>query len=1093
MKLYRSTFAFTLLILFLSQPSFLASQAGRISVGKDYMQNEENEQTILRKTHPAESYFVGRRSRPIPKQGVERESNFNKLLVLLVDFQEDDDPLTTGNGKFQLDFDPDYPVSIGAPPRDYDFFDYHLETMRYYYLAASLGIYNLDYDLYPTKDDAQFAYTLPQQMGYYNPGLEDYDLFIERIEEYFLDVFTTADSDGVIDFSQYGHFMIIHAGSDWQHDVYGDTPSDIPSFFIQVAEGKEAVVNNGAVKISHAANVPETISQDDRYGVVNAVIAHEFGHSLGFVDLYNVNNFNPGVGYWDIMDSGGLGKLVLLGNDGEAYEIEGGLPTLPSAWHRLLVWEDEFRDMGVYYDITDFKTAETIELEAASALYDPLNPKPRILKVPLSNSEYLLLENRHVDPDGDGGIAFRGAHPISSDGQDYRVLLHPTRIEEGYTDPTYEYDWLLPGWMDRQGNSFGGGVIAWHIDDKIIFEQGVTLDDGTFRSNYENNSVNTRYRNRGVKIIEADDIQDIGNVYSWYWHGTEYEPFFRYLPLLDADAFFTGWSSEYFSYNLSAMTKPSLKTNSGYPSIFSINNISSPSGVMTLNYTFEPFVETVTLSDNTDYWALAPPGGSSFPGVTSVLPAFSNEGVTLYRHFYDSEGGDDYWEDLFGPTALPSSLTHPVVMQRVSSGNTRYFLPAINKLIVLEDAGLDFDLNCLTLDDDIVESPLVFDKGTDTAIFLATTERVLVIKLDDLEVIAAYDLPDARMTSDGELVYVISEGYISSFDLDEILSQNNYQKDTVVTGRRMSRRANDTINSSEAFIPDYSSSYDPLFYKDKNDDSHNALFIQNDKGNIYRYANNQLEQFFNLTVYTEAEPTQIGIGNIDSRAAIFFAAGEYIFVIDLDGTIVQSYPKHLENYSFEPYSHPRFFTIDDRRLFVFAVEGEGYMVYEYMGSIVPELSLIWDKRSLADQLYWEEESGKLYFIFSDNQKKLFASVFDLQQNDPIVWNGYRNSQWSMYESTHENLPASSGDISVYVYPNPVRVGEARIRIEKADDEVDLKIYDVTGKIVMTEKIAGSIPHYYDIPFSVDKLSTGVYFGTVETKGKSTQFRFAVEK
>jgi hypothetical protein len=32
--------------------------------------------------------------------------------------------------------------------------------------------------------------------------------------------------------------MIIHAGSDWQHDRMGDSPVDIPSFFIRVGKEK---------------------------------------------------------------------------------------------------------------------------------------------------------------------------------------------------------------------------------------------------------------------------------------------------------------------------------------------------------------------------------------------------------------------------------------------------------------------------------------------------------------------------------------------------------------------------------------------------------------------------------------------------------------------------------------------------------------------------------------------------------------------------------------------------------------------------------------------------------------------------------------
>ncbi|MDD3607096.1 MAG: hypothetical protein PHE75_08040, partial [Candidatus Cloacimonas acidaminovorans] len=46
------------------------------------------------------------------------KTNFNRLLVILVDFAEEypDDPNTTGNGKFQLEPDLTYIYSVGAPP-----------------------------------------------------------------------------------------------------------------------------------------------------------------------------------------------------------------------------------------------------------------------------------------------------------------------------------------------------------------------------------------------------------------------------------------------------------------------------------------------------------------------------------------------------------------------------------------------------------------------------------------------------------------------------------------------------------------------------------------------------------------------------------------------------------------------------------------------------------------------------------------------------------------------------------------------------------------------------------------------------------------
>ena len=322
--------------------------------------------------------------------------------------------------------------------------------------------------------------------------------------------------------------MIIHAGSDWQHDINGDTPCDLPSFFIRVGTGKE-VVDNGATVIKHACNVPETITQDAYeiveddytyvygYGATNAVYAHEFGHSLGLVDLYNTTNSRPMVGVFDIMDSGGQGMITIQDNydPNKYFAIEGALPMLPGAWSRNLIFGDFFREKGITRaidaDFIDF--SQDLKIRAAEAKYKNDNT-PHFYKVALSDKEYLLLENKSIDPDEDGGTTIKSA-------LNGRIALYPCPYVGD--EPSYEYDWLLPSWMDMYGRWYGGGLLIWHIDDEIIYDKGIIDSDGEFYSNYQNNTVNIRFAERGVRVIEADNLEDIGNPYSYFWTGTEYE------------------------------------------------------------------------------------------------------------------------------------------------------------------------------------------------------------------------------------------------------------------------------------------------------------------------------------------------------------------------------------------------------------------------------------------------------------------------------------------------------------------------------------------------------------------------------------------
>ena len=1066
-----------LMPLFLLQTIYLAGVSGRIELSKEYPLIEEGIST-QRRIHPAESYFHSQKRREEPS----RTANFAKLLVLLVDFQEADDPRTTGNGKYLLEQDPAYPLTIGAPPHDYEYFTAILESMKYYYLAASLGNYELEYEIFPREEDPKFAYTLPQTMGYYNPGMENYDLFIQRIEEYFRDIFTTADSYGEIDFGAYGHYLIIHAGSDWQHDIYGDTPGDLPSFFIQVGDGKEVWVNEGTVIIDHACNVPSTISQDGRYGVINAVIAHEFGHSLGFVDLYNVNNFYPAVGYWDIMDSGGAGRLVDLGSDGELYAIEGGLPALPSAWHRLLVWGDELKEMGVSKEINDFPLGSTISLAAASSLYDQENPLPYFIKVPLNATEYLLLENRHVDPDGDGGIAFKGAAPLTPGGTDYRVLLHPIGIYDVDLKPIYEYDWLLPGWMNRFGESFGGGIVAWHIDESVIFAEGYTYEDGTFASNYEINRINTNPNRRGVKLIEADNLYDIGNPYSWFWYGTEYEPYFRYKPILDQDGFFVNWSYEEFNRELSATSKPSLRTNSGNPSLYRIYEISSSAGVMTFKYSFEPFEHTGLLSNSSKINYLGAAAGTSFPDGVTEMPVFTDEGVYFFRHFYNQNYNLDEWSGFLNPFAYQPSK--PLAIFEKPGMATKFFVPVDNMLIKISDNVGSFSQQVFEFDSEIVETPLLVETENDLIIVVPTQNELIItsefgIEPDETIVL---NLPDARVAYDGTNLAMISQNKLRFVNLIALVQGMDF--------------FNPQEHQPYEIPTATGSDYYPLIYTDELSPQFSALFLQDATGDVYRFIRrqdfNKLENFFNLQQYTTASPTQLAMGNIQGKSYLFFAAGDYLFAIDVNGTLAQGYPRYIERKEFQPGGDIRVLEINNRLVLVLPVVEEGYLFYDFERGLVAEYSLIWERPDYPDHFYWEEATKRLYFFFADANDYLYENILTGAESDPILWNGYRNDSWSLFQGTHIQETDPDLAVKAYAFPNPASKGEVRIRVEGGEERIELQIYDISGKRLYKGLYDDNISSWYEIRWNTGNMATGVYFGIVKTNGKTANFKVAIE-
>lgn len=1060
-----------LIVLGLVVPNF--SHARKISVSKitTPVQSEK-------KVHPIENYLSGTAER---LDSFSRNSN--KLLVLLIEFQEDNDPQTTGNGTFLQDPE-GYPISLGSPPHDHEFFTTQLQALNYYYLAASFGSYDLEYDIFPISSSGDFqAYTLPHEMAYYNPPGADVDLMISRFEEYFYDAFTIADADENIDFSMYDHYMFIHAGADWQNDILGDTPADIPSFFIRVGTGKEVIVDDNIV-IDHACNVPEMITQDIHpdpddatifynYGVVNAVYAHEFGHSIGFVDLYNTKNFTPQVGVFDIMDSGGnAGLLVVSDANDNLYYFEGSLPTLPGVWSRMLAWEDIFRTRGIFKDISELEFNETIELLPAEHLFDPPQATteiPCFIKVPLSDTEYILIENRQVDPDGDSGISVW----LSDDG---RVILYPTYPDHLSDDnPTYEYDYFLPGWSmagptDEFNYDIGGGLLIWHIDEAILAEN----------NNFENNTVNIYHSHRAVKIIEADNIDDIGNPYSMFWEGTQYEPFFKFMPVIDEEGYFTGWDDEtiiningdevfigtIFNGELSAVSAPALMTNTGDSSIFSLYDISS--------YSIEPGVERIMsfkfgshLFDGTEKIA-------QFDSIKAIGHVGTSLGFPAFPVLKENELNffsfiDEHWADNFG-IALPfdKTPTQPIFpINRNLNGEDEYNIVSNTILSQITTSSIEY----MAFTEIITDAPLFIgqDESWLEPSFIVPAADSLYMFLP--EEAHKFEIPEAKCAFDGKNLIAATTDRIH-FIPEPMLEGAPYY---------------------EVHIDNYDTSYTPVCYKDVVNTVYNATFVQDNNGNIYRIKEGNAEKIFSLYPYTSAKPSQLALGHFldDGQVYLVFGAENRVFAITLDGTLAPGFPAYLDDRIIKSESYPRIIKFGEEIILLFEEADNGYIAVNKEAKISIQHSFSWQKTETIDQFYWNEQSEKLYYLYSDADNNLFASYIENVDEDPIIWNGYRNQHYSIYNGEISSQVSSADKMTAYAFPNPAKKGEVRIKVINAKDDIDIKIFDIAGNIIFKRKVEKGTGDDRDILWNTRKIATGVYFGIVQSEGEVKKVPIAI--
>ncbi|HEU4334540.1 MAG TPA: FG-GAP-like repeat-containing protein [Candidatus Eisenbacteria bacterium] len=421
-----------------------------------------------------------------------------RVLGLRVEFDTDSlgSQTSTPDGRFDLRDGEALGILIDPPPHNRSYFMSHLEAVARYWKHQSYGQAVIEYDVYPKAENA--AYRLGDT-GRYGPWTLGQSAFDEA-QRFFRESVLAADAADSIPFGDFDVVAVFHAGADFQSDLLGDSPRDIPTY--QIALSDSAAVNGGAVGIHGGLVMPETENQDGFFGAINGTLAHEFGHTQGLPDLYDIYTFFPAVGVWSNMDSGYLlGTAVQDSKTGEIVVVSGIMPTSLDPWCKSILWPDglEFTDPG---------RSLTTTLRATQL-------DNRLLYVPLDADEYLLVENRQTDLNGDVSLYLDRDSTTN-------VILGPglSSADPSDTVGDKEYDFLLPG----------QGVLVWHIDESVFCtivgevasEENIVCGPNA-NPDYGINSNPSRL---GVALKEADGIKDLGDITSYYLYGSPFDPYF---------------------------------------------------------------------------------------------------------------------------------------------------------------------------------------------------------------------------------------------------------------------------------------------------------------------------------------------------------------------------------------------------------------------------------------------------------------------------------------------------------------------------------------------------------------------------------------
>lgn len=418
-----------------------------------------------------------------------------RVLCAMVEFQEDNDGRTNGNGRFDLS--DTLPRVIDPAPHNKQYFEHHLTFAQNYFRKASDGKFIV------VGDVLDSVYRVPNQMPYYSPPRSSNDN--TKLGLFMNDAWRVVDSvTPGIQYGNYDAFIIFHAGAG--RDVASDikeldpSPFDIPSIYLNLptlqtifgSTYQGVPVADSSYFIKNTMILPETESRKvstilGSYLLqlgINGLLVASIGSHLGLPDLFDTKTGRTGIGRFGLMD----GQSI--------FSWFGVFPPEPSAWEKTF--------LGWANPITVSSGDSLYSLPAVSKS----GQEDTIYKVLISAKEYFLLENRNRDADSNGvTITYSLGGNIYS-----KTWYRDTTNFNAYDiDSLYgtiinvdEFDWSLPGGVNTKTNEwFNGGALIWHIDEHVI------------EANLQTNSVNANPDHRGVDLEEADGSQDIGQSYEF--------------------------------------------------------------------------------------------------------------------------------------------------------------------------------------------------------------------------------------------------------------------------------------------------------------------------------------------------------------------------------------------------------------------------------------------------------------------------------------------------------------------------------------------------------------------------------------------------
>ncbi len=977
-----------------------------------------------------------------------------RILAIRVQFKKEtsDDPTTTGDGWFDLrsyeQFYQEEKHIIDPAPHNRQYFESHIQALGNYWQIVSQGKIQFEFDVYPKGDT---AYTLPYTISHYGsidstPNPQFYP--VEQLDSLFKHSFTLADTSSLdeIDFSGYDSYFLFHAGSDRQHDLgeigVDPTPSDLFTGFIML--GEPVVVKD--TQIWEGLIIPETGSQDNKITAINSILAHEFGHQLGLVDLYSTRNSFTQVGDFALMDN--FAQNVGVELDSCYTLVSGVLPVYPCAWSKAFLG---------FVEPVEITNQQNINLLASELLEDGI----QLIQVPISSEEYFLIENRQVDLDG-REIPYLQADSLTG------VVMG--LVETGLSSER-EYDYLMPG----------SGILIFRVDEGVAY-----LDvDSDGVPNFWDNKLQWDKDRKFITLEEADGIIDFGGNYYTGFGDQE-------------DMFYQGNQTEFTPY-----TYPSTRSyNKAFSHIW-ITDIGESGLEMSLNVKSDwyqsgwpqkiiPYqnIQSLTYADVENDGSI-----EIFGAADRFLYAWKSNGESLIpnpNYAFDIElNGDTTYYPLAVFDILDTTLVGTPTLGDVDGDGTLEIVSATvdGKVYCWEPVDLNNDSLAdlkpgfpVDLGNSISMIPVVSDfdnQKPGLEIYVGTENGDLFLISGEGNILDSsnftYKILGLATTDSGNINFVITDK----------LSPWQHTYKIWRTDSKIS------VNISSIFY-----SYLPVV-GDLNRDDILDVVVVDGGGMIYAW-DKELSPLQGFPLWLDNKIcSQPALGDVDGDGylEIVVASNNKIYAYNYNGTIADNFPIIVDQAN--PVgcikSSPILVDVDndgisdivigtqENKIYAFNKDGNGIFGFPLScaGPITSSAVMVDLDQDLKSELLVPADDGFVYAWKLPWDYHPEKNPWPMQGHDPSHTNYYPIQDLP-------DLPkfAFLPEKKVYSYPNPAR-DRAIIRYFLGEDaEVNIKIYDLSGDLVEELDQNGVGGENNEKEWDCAKVASGVYLCRVEAKSLS---------